>query len=183
MARQACPQQPGVALHLVQRGRGACFFGEDERLGYLARLRAAASGLECPVHAYVLMGNHVHLLLTPARANGGSALLRELGASVENLDATPVVASRYLLWCMRYIELNPVRAGLVESAADYRWSSYRANILGREDALVTPHPCYYALGRTPQARRAAYLAVISAAPSASAAARRGRTAFSPRTRG
>jgi putative transposase len=160
MARQACPQQPGVALHLVQRGRGACFFGEEDRLGYLERLRTSSTGLECPVHAYVLMGNHVHLLVTPARANGGTGLLRELGGSVEELDATPVVASRYLLACMRYIELNPVRAGLVKSAADYRWSSYRANVLGKEDALVTPHPCYYALGRTPQARRAAYRATI-----------------------
>lgn len=160
MARQACPQQPGVALHLVQRGRAACFFGEDDRLAYLEHLRAASSGLECPVHAYVLMGNHVHLLVTPARANGGTALLREIGGSVDELDATPVVVARYLLLCMRYIELNPVRAGLVNSAADYRWSSYRANVLGKEDALVTPHPCYYALGRTPQARRAAYRATI-----------------------
>jgi putative transposase len=112
------------------------------------------------VHAYVLMGNHVHLLVTPARAQGGSALLRELGGGEADLDATPVVASRYLIHCMRYIELNPVRAKLVRRAADYRWSSYRANALGREDALLTPHPCYYALGRTPQARRAAYLARI-----------------------
>lgn len=160
MARQACPQQHGVALHLVQRGRQACFAGEQDRLGYLERLRQAASGLECPVHAYVLMGNHVHLLVTPARAGGGSELLRELGASAHEVDATPVVASRYLLACMHYIELNPVRAGLVHSAADYRWSSYRANVLGSEDALVSPHPCYYALGRTPQARRAAYRATI-----------------------
>jgi len=160
MARQACPQQSGVALHLVQRGQPARFSGEEDRAGYLQRLRMAAAGLECAVHAYVLMGNHVHLLLTPARADGGSELLRELGGCAEDLDATPVVASRYLLACMRYIELNPVRAGLVKSAADYRWSSYRANVLGREDALVTPHPCYYALGRTPQARRAAYRATI-----------------------
>jgi putative transposase len=160
MARQACAQQPGVALHLVQRGRPACFSGEDDRLGYLARLRIASAGLDCPVHAYVLMGNHVHLLVTPARAHGGTQLLREIGASAAELDATPVVAPRYLLACMRYIELNPVRAGLVKSAADFRWSSYRANVLGREDALVTPHPCYYALGRTPQARRAAYRATI-----------------------
>jgi putative transposase len=160
MARQACPQQPGVALHLVQRGRQACFCGEEDRVGYLERLRKAAARLECLVHAYVLMGNHVHLLVTPARANGGSALLRELGGATQEFDATPVVASRYLLACMRYIELNPLRAGLVQSAADYRWSSYRANVLGKDDALVTPHPCYYALGRTPQARRAAYRATI-----------------------
>jgi len=156
MARLACPQQPGVALHLVQRGRAACFGGEEARVAYLQRLQSFSAGLECPVHAYVLMGNHVHLLLTPARANGGSELLRVLGAG--EFDATPVVAARYLLHCMRYIELNPVRAGLVAHPADYRWSSCRANALGGEDALVTPHPCYYALGRTARARCAAWRA-------------------------
>jgi len=156
MARQPSAQQPGVALHLVQRGRQACFSGAEDRLVYLARLRAASAALECRLHAYVLMGNHVHLLATPARANGGSALLHELGASPADLDATPVEAPRYLLRCMRYIELNPVRAGLVRHPADYRWSSCRANAMGCEDALVTPHPCYYALGRTAQARCAAW---------------------------
>ena len=156
MARQPSAQQPGIALHLVQRGRQACFCGKEDRLAYLARLRAASAALDCRLHAYVLMGNHVHLLATPARANGGSALLHELGASPAELDATPVVAPRYLLHCMRYIELNPVRAGLVRHPADYRWSSYHANALGWEDALVTPHPCYYALGRTAQARCAAW---------------------------
>jgi putative transposase len=156
MARQPCAQQPGIALHLVQRGRQASFCGEEDRRAYLQRLGAASAALDCRLHAYVLMGNHVHLLLTPARAHGGSALLHELGARQGDLDATPVVAPRYLLQCMRYIELNPVRAGLVRHPADYRWSSYRANALGREDALVTPHPCYYALGRTAQARCAAW---------------------------
>jgi len=156
MARQPSAQQSGIALHLVQRGRHACFCGEEERLAYLQRLRAASAALDCRLHAYVLMGNHVHLLVTPARANGGTTLMHELGATQGNLDTTPVVAPRYVLHCMRYIELNPVRAGLVRHPADYRWSSYRANALGGEDALVTPHPCYYALGRTAQARCAAW---------------------------
>jgi putative transposase len=154
MAPQLAAAQPGVALHLVQRGRGACFFGEADRLEYLERLRAAAR--ECRLHAYVLMGNHVHLLLTPARAGAAAETMRKLGAA--DLDATPVHAARYLLACMRYIELNPVRAGIVPRARDYPWSSYRANALGREDALVTPHACYCALGRTGAARRAAYRA-------------------------
>jgi putative transposase len=158
MGRQACAQQPRVALHLVQRGRAAFFTGEQDRLDYLVRLRRYSAGLECPVHAYVLMGNHVHLLATPARLNDGTRLMRELGAGIGDADASPVVAPRYLLSCMRYIELNPVRAGLVADPADYRWSSFRANALGREDALVTPHPCYYRLGRTPQARCAAWRA-------------------------
>jgi putative transposase len=156
MAPRAFPRQPGVPLHLVQRGQGACFCGAQDRLEYLERLRAAA--LDCPVHAYVLMGNHVHLLVTPAHAQGAARALRGLGARAQDLDATPVIAARYLLACMRYIELNPVRAGIVARAQDYRWSSYRANALGAHDALVTPHACYYALGRTPEQRRAAYRA-------------------------
>ena len=149
MDRLRCPEEPGVALHLVQRG------GAADPAAYLERLRAAASERQCPVHAYVLMGNHVHLLATPARRDAASRLLLALGGDV---DATPVIAPRYLLACMRYIELNPVRAGIVRRPAQYPWSSYRANALGEEDALVTPHPWYYALGRTPQARRAAYRA-------------------------
>lgn len=169
MARQACAQQPGVALHLVQRGPAACFRREADRLDYLERLRLSSVRLDCPVHAYVLMGSHVHLLVTPARANGGSLLSRELGAGAHDLDATPVVSPRYVLRCMRYIELNPVRAGLVAHPAEYRWSSFRANALGRQDALLTPHPCYYALARTPQARCAAWRAWTERAPRACAA--------------
>ncbi len=157
MTRLACPEDPGVALHLVQRG------GAFDRPEFLERLRSASRACECAVHAYVLMGNHVHLLLTPARRNAGTRMMLELGAREDALDATPVVTARYLLACMRYIELNPVRAGIVKRPSQYRWSSYRANALGLEDALVSLHPWYYALGRTPQARRAAWRA-ISAAP-------------------
>lgn len=138
-----------MALHLVRRG------GAADPAAFLERLRAAAAQRRCLVHAYVLMGNHVHLLATPARRDAATRMLRALGGEV---DATPVIAPRYLLACMRYIELNPVRAGIVRQPAQYPWSSYRANALGEEDALVTPHPWYYALGRTPQARRAAWRA-------------------------
>lgn len=147
MDRLRCPEEPGVALHLVQRG------GAADPAAILACLRTAAAAGDCPVHAYVLMDSHRHLLATPARRDAATRMLRALGGEV---DATPVVAPRYLLACMRYIELNPVRAGIVRWPAQYPWSSYRANALGEEDALVTPHPWYYALGRTPQARRAAW---------------------------
>jgi putative transposase len=140
-----CPQQPGVPLHVVLRGE--C--GEPE--AYLARLRAAAG---CPVHAYALMSTHAHLLLTPLRAGGAMPLAGALGASA--FDATPVYARRHVLACMRYIELNPVRAGIVRHPAHFRWSSYRANALGESDALVTAHPLYCALGRSAEERRAAY---------------------------
>lgn len=149
MSRLACPQAPGVPLHVVLRG---------------ARLdmHAAADVAGCLVHAYALMATHAHLLLTPVRSGGASALGALVGAS--DLDASPVTTRRYLLACMRYIELNPVRAGLVRDPAEYRRSSYRANALGEADALVTPHAVYCALGRNPAERRAAYRAGFRAAP-------------------
>lgn len=160
MARLACPEDPGIALHLVQRG---CAL---ERPDYLEHLRVAADGCECSVHAYALMGSHVHLLATPARRNAATRMMLELGARMDALDATPVVAARYLLACMRYIELNPVRAGIVTRPSAYRWSSHHANALGVADPVVTPHAIYCALGRTPGERRAAYLGTFRAARSA-----------------
>ena len=148
MARLACPQPPGVPLHLVLRGAGA-------------DLRAAAAAAGCAVHAYARMSTHLHLLVTPWRESGASLLAARLQAA--GLDASPVLARRYLLACMRYIELNPVRAGLVRHPAEFRASSYRANALGEPDALVTPHAVYCALGREAEARRAAYRAGFRAA--------------------
>jgi len=146
MIRLACPQLPGIPLHLVLRG-GA----PEPQAAWRERLRGA---LACPLHAYALMGTHLHLLLTPLRAGGALALARDLGAPA--FDASPVYTRRYVLACMRYIELNPVRAGIVRDPARYRWSSYRANALGEDDALVTPHALYCALGRSPAERQAAY---------------------------
>jgi putative transposase len=81
----------------------------------------------------------------------------------EPYDASPVHARRHLLACMRYIEENPVRAGLVAHPGAYPWSSYRANALGEDDALVTPHAHYCSLARSPDARRAAYAALFARA--------------------
>jgi len=179
-------RQVGFPLHLVQRGRRgeACFQAESDCMAYLRALGDCAMRLECAVHAYVLMGNHVHLLVTPARAGGAARLLRGLaerhelegaaaaapaygrpgnGRDFGGTSVSPGYARRYLFACMRYIELNPVRAGFVRHAAQYRWSSYRANALGGEDPLLTPHALYYALGRTPEARRAAYRVLFPAA--------------------
>jgi len=143
MSRLACPQPAGIPLHAVLRGAQA-------------ELPAALQAAGCVVHAYAFMATHLHLLLTPLRADGASALARRLGA--DELDASPVIVRRYLLACMRYIELNPVRAGLVRHPADFGRSSYRANALGEPDALVTPHAAYFALGRSAEERRAAYRA-------------------------
>jgi len=178
MSRLACPEEPGVALHVVQRGlgRAACFSGDPDRVAYLEGLRECALRCACAVHAYVLMGNHVHLLVTPARASGATHLMRSIAERYgrhlaetyghegalweEPFDGSPVHARRYLLACMRYIEQNPVGAGLAAHAGAYRWSSYRANALGENDGLVTQHPLYCALGRSPAERAAAYRALF-----------------------
>jgi len=174
MLRPLCPEIPGHSLHVIQRGRlrSACFFGEEDCAAYLHWLGRYAADFACCVHAYVLMGNHVHLLLTPSRTNGIAGLMRSVGehyahyaaqahrrdgALWENrYDAIPVHVGRYLLSCMRYIELNPVRARVVASPEQYRWSSFRANALGQDDPLLTPHAHYCALGRSAESRQAAY---------------------------
>src|SRR6266852_8999367 len=179
MPRLACPEEPRVALHVVQRGcaRLACFSCARDRAAYLEALRECAGRAECAVHAYALMGNHVHLLFTAVRAEGAARLMpaiaeryaRHLAAAYghadlvweEAYDASPVHARRHLLACMRYIEENPVRAGLAAHPREYPWSSYRANALGEDDALLTPHAHYCSLGRAPLERRATYAALFA----------------------
>src|SRR5882762_2056880 len=179
MPRLACPEEPRSTLHVVQRGRArrACFSCVRDRAVYLRALRACAEREQCAVHAYALMGNHVHLLVTFALAAGPARLMPAIAAGYahylaaayghedsvweEGYDASPVRARRHLLACMRYIEENPVRAGLAAHPGEYPWSSYRANALGEDDALLTPHPHYYSLGRSPDERRAAYAALFA----------------------
>jgi putative transposase len=164
MPRCARVRVPKVPLHLVQRGnnRGPCFFGPDDRHVYLALLEKLAGRFECAVHAYVLMSNHVHLLLTPADTEGASLLMKLLGQCyVQYVNRThertgtlwegrfrssPVQCYRYLLACHRYIELNPVRAAMVRHPEDYPWSSYRANAGLERSSLLTPHDEYLAIG-------------------------------------
>ena len=185
MPRLACPEDPRVTLHVVQRGRSRspCFSCAPDRVAYLEALRTCTERERCALHAYALMGNHVHLLFTPLHANGAARLMPSLAAGYsrhllsvhghdealweEPYDATPVHARRHLFATMRYIEENPVRAGLANHPAAYRWSSYRANALGGADPLVTPHVHYYTLGRTPAVRRAAYAASFTAPAAAS----------------
>ena len=172
------PEIPGHPLHVIQRGRlrSACFFDEEDCIEYLVWLREYAVRYACSVHAYVLMGSHVHLLLTPSRAGGAAGLMRSLrerhaayidatyhrdGALWDECHQASVVqVGRYLLYCMRYIELNPVRARVVARPGQYRWSSFRANALGRSDPLLTPHARYCALGRDAASRQSAYRALF-----------------------
>ena len=169
-----------VPLHIVQRGhnREPCFFGEEDYQSYLRWLGEALGEAQCALHAYVLMTNHVHLLLTPKKAEAVPRLIISLGRRYvqyinrsyrrtgtlwdSRYKSSLVQADTYLLLCQRYIELNPVRAAMVDDPAHYRWTSYRANGLGAADSRVTPHALYQSLGRSDKVRQAAYRALFRA---------------------
>jgi len=174
MPRRPRSDLAGFPLHVIQRGnnRAPCFLSDPDRLAYLGSLGRYALRHEVAVHAWVLMSNHVHLLLTaPAPANV-SRLLQAVGRSYVRrfndtyersgtlwegrFRACAVHAEDYLLACMRYIELNPVRAGLADDPSNYRWSSYGGNALAREDPLLSEHALFLRLGRTPAERSRAY---------------------------
>lgn len=174
MPRRARLYLPGVPLHIIQRGnnRQACFFADEDYRFYLEWLAHHAKKTDCRVHAYVLMTNHVHLLVSASRPDGAGALMKALGQRyVQYVNRTYrrsgtlwegrfrsclTLEENYLLGCYRYIELNPVRAGMVEHPAEYVWSSYRANAQGEAGGLITPHSLYMALGEGAESRQAAY---------------------------
>jgi putative transposase len=165
---------PGYPQHVIQRGnnRMAILHDEEDYWILWMTLRDAAQRFRCAIHAYVLMPNHFHLLLTPTAPAGIGKLMQYTGRYyVQHANqrygrtgtlwdgryrATLLDPKGYLLAVSRYIERNPVRAGLVATPADYEWSSYGANAHGIADELVDPHPEYLALGANPQARCAAY---------------------------
>lgn len=168
-----------IPQHVVQRGnnRQRCFFLEKDRHRYLRLLRKAAEQHGCVVHAYVLMTNHAHLLATPLESGAISRMMQALGTSYVRyvndryertgtlwdgrFKACLVDDERYLLACYRYIELNPVRAGMVAEPGEYRWSSYPANAWGWPDPLVAGHPEYLRLGDCLETCRAAYRDLIA----------------------
>lgn len=144
-----------------------CFGCEEDRRDYLTLLERGARDTGCSIHAYVLMANHVHLLLTPASTGGATRLVETLkSAHGVRINWEPhslrAVASRtYFFATMRYIESNPMRAGIVARAHEYPWSSHRANAFGVNDKLVRPHSFYFGLGRSLTERQAAYRALFS----------------------
>ena len=174
MPRKPRMYLPGMPCHVIQRGnnRDACFYAEQDYLFYLDCLQDACRRYHVSVHAYVLMTNHVHLLMTPDDAEGISRGMQSVGRRyVQYINfayrrsgtlwegrhkASLIDAEHYLYTCMRYIELNPVRANMVTHPADYRWSSYRANAQAEAISLITPHPLYGALGRDAVQRHHAY---------------------------
>lgn len=177
MARQRRLVIPDVALHIVQRGvdRGDCFREETDRVVYLSLLRELVAETACAVHAYCLMTNHVHVLLTPSTDHGPSILMRKVGQRYVpyfnrrygrtgtlwegRFKSCLVESARYVLACHRYIECNPVRAGMVRAPASYRWSSHGGNAGIAQDPLLTPHVEYLALAESPS-RHAAYVALF-----------------------
>ena len=165
---------PGLAHHLIVRGnnRHVIFPSDDDRSYFLECLGEARGRRQCDIHAFVLMPNHVHLLATARKPSGMSRMMQDIGrAYVKRLNSkyrrtgalyegrfksSLVETRRYFMTCMRYIELNPVRARMVSHPAQFPWSSFRQNIAGDPRGLLTPHPEYLALGSDAQARADAY---------------------------
>ena len=174
MPRRARLLVPGVPVHLIQRGnnRSACFYAEDDYRFYLEHLAEQATKHGCALHAYCLMTNHVHLLMTPQHKDSLGQLMKALGQRyVQYVNRTYrrsgtlwegrfrsflLQEETYVLACYRYIELNPIRAAMVAHPAEYRWSSYRGNAQGETNALLTPHPLYRSLGSDGAERQANY---------------------------
>ena len=184
MARQARLTVPFHPHHVIQRGndRQAICRDDLDREKLLALLIEHSRGLRVAVHAYVLMDNHFHLLVTPETLDGLPLMMQAIGRGyVRSFNArhgrtgtlwegryrsSLIESEAYLLTCMAYIDLNPVRAGMVQEPADYPWSSHRHLIGLRSDKLVTPHALFWGLGNTPFAREAAYAEFVRAGLSA-----------------
>jgi len=168
---------PDIAVHIIQRGnnRMACFREESDYLLYLAHVRELSAALRCAVHAYCLMTNHVHLLVTPSTENACTVMMRDLGQRYvqyfnRRYERTGTLwegrfrscvteSAAYVLACYRYVELNPVRAGIVGHPGAYPWSSYAVNSGQRMDPLIAEHPEFTALG-SESARHAAYRGMV-----------------------
>ncbi len=176
MPRHARIVVAGFPMHAILRGidRAAIFFFDADYPAFLDALAGLAASEAVRVHAYVMMTNHVHLLMTSESEHGASLLLKGLGQRyVQYINRTyrrggtlfegrfrssVVEAERYLFACQRYIELelNPVRAQMVPTPEVYPWSGYRCNSFGETNTIVAPHPLHLALAETDDARRAAY---------------------------
>jgi putative transposase len=185
MARQPRLALPGYPHHVIQRGnnRQSIVLDETDRKMLYSLWLEASQRHKVAVNAYVLLDNHFHMLLTPPSEEAMSLMMQSVGRSYvryfnkrHNRSGTLwegryksslVDSEAYLLTCMAYIDLNPVRAGLVELAEHFNWSSYR-HLMGQKiDKLVTPHALYWGLGNTPFSREAAYAQFVASGLSAS----------------
>lgn len=174
MARlsRVCPV--GIPQHIIQRGnnRQVCFASEQDFAAYVSWLKDYAKKYQVDIHAWVLMTNHVHLLCTPRIDNAVSLMMQALGRHYVRyfnvsyhrtgtlwegrFKSCLVQEENYLLQLYRYIEMNPVRAGMVGQPSDYAWSSYSINALGKESELCTPHHLFLALGSESKERQSNY---------------------------
>jgi len=175
--RRNCP--PGLPVHVVQRGnnRLTCFASDADLAAFANWLFEGADRYGVAIHAWVFMTNHVHLLLTPKSSDSVSKCMQYIGRLYVRyfnfrykrsgtlfegrFRSCLVQRGTYLLACQRYIELNPLRAGMVRDPADYVWSSYRAHALGQSVKMWQPHSEYIALGQTRASRSRAYRALFS----------------------
>lgn len=182
MARLARCVFANVPMHIVQRGidRQPCFFVESDYSAYLGLLYSSARQYGCAVHAYCLMTNHVHLLVTPLQHQSCALMMKKLSqcyvqAVNQRLGRSGtlwegrfyscmVKTDDYVLACYRYVELNPVRAGMVATPPEYPWSSYASNAEGAANAIVTTHSVYEGLGTDAHARMRAYKQLCAEAP-------------------
>ncbi len=178
MPRKPRMYLPGVPCHVIQRGnnREASFFTRQDYLFYMSCLGEACNRYHVAVHAYVLMTNHVHLLMTPDDSEGISRVMQSIGRRyVQYINkeyqrcgtlwesrhkASLVDAEQYLLTCYRYIELNPVAANMVKHPGDYAWSSYHHNACGEKNPVITQHDLYRRLGMAGEERRSRYRALF-----------------------
>jgi len=184
MARLPRLSLAGYPHHVIQRGnnRQAIFLTDEDRKTYLAWLSEYAEKFDVLVHAFVLMDNHTHLLLTPETDAGLPRLMQALGRRyAQNFNhfhhrtgtlwegrykSAPIQSDRYLLACMVYFDLNPVRAGMAGTPAEYAWSSHRHFIGEQTNPLITAHSLLWTLGNTPFARESAYRVLVSSGISA-----------------
>lgn len=183
MARQPRLDLPGIPQHVVQRGnnRMPCFLDDDDRQHYLGALRESLLATRCLLHAYVLMKNHAHLLVTPPEQGAVARMMQKLGRQYVGhfnarhgrsgtlwegrYKACLVDSETYVLRCARYIDLNPVRARIIDDPRAYPWSSCAALCSGREDPLLTLHPAQRALGDEASQRGRAYMLLLDEAVS------------------
>lgn len=184
MARQARLTVGGYPHHVIARGnnRQPIVHDDEDRQKLLDLWAEHAQAFRVDIHAYVLMDNHFHLLLTPEDSEGVPRMMQAVGRAYVRwfnqrhqrsgtlwegrYRSTLIESERYFLACMVYIDLNPVRAGMVASASDHPWSSHRHCVGMAANKWLKPHPLYWALGNTPFAREAAYAELVQAGLSA-----------------
>jgi len=171
---------PGIPVHVIQRGIDLrnVFLCEEDFLTYRHFLGNSAYRCGCAIHAYVLMPNHIHLLMTPSSKQAVSRTIQYLGSSYVTYfnrrykrngtlwegrhKGTIISADDYFFSCSRYIVLNPVRAGIVKNPGEYCWSSYQSNALGNPDAIISPHEAYMSLASDARSRATAYQSIFEA---------------------